>query len=186
MAGAAHRVVLGSHAQTPAGQPVRLAVDVLRAAGGELSCTFALQAQLSQLALPPAGAGARRDALWRHTCFELFMSPSGQSLYYEFNFSPSLEWAAYRFDDYRRGMQPAQLAQPPSLTRTEQPGELRLAATIALAGLAGVEGAARLDLGLAAVLEERDGTLSYWALEHPCARPDFHQRQAFTLALRRA
>ena len=29
-------------------------------------------------------------------------------------------------------------------------------------------------LGLSAILEEADGTISYWALAHPPGRPDFH------------
>ncbi|NMF90687.1 hypothetical protein GPA26_19635, partial [Aromatoleum petrolei] len=40
-----------------------------------------------------------------------------------------------------------------------------------------------LELGLTAVVETLDGTLSYWALRHPSARPDFHLRDAFTLPL---
>jgi hypothetical protein len=182
MAAVVHQAVLEAHAQTPPAVPLRLAAAV-RVAAGELSCTFVLQAPLALLRLPAAGAGARRDELWRHTCFELFMSPAGQSLYYEFNFAPSLEWAAYRFADYRRGMRPAPLAQPPRLTRTDAPGELTLAAAIAIGELADIAAAPRLALGLAAVLEEQGGTLSYWALQHPAARPDFHQRQAFTLEL---
>ncbi len=40
-----------------------------------------------------------------------------------------------------------------------------------------------LHIGLSAVIEAADGTLSYWALTHPGERPDFHQRAAFTLRL---
>jgi hypothetical protein len=47
--------------------------------------------------------------------------------------------------------------------------------------LAGGLGALRL--GLAAVLEEGDGKLSYWALRHPAAVPDFHHRGGFTAKL---
>ena len=32
------------------------------------------------------------------------------------------------------------------------------------------------DIGLTAVIETADGQLSYWALQHPAARPDFHHR----------
>jgi hypothetical protein len=38
-------------------------------------------------------------------------------------------------------------------------------------------------LALAAVLEDRDGRLSYWALEHPSERPDFHHPNSFVLEL---
>ena len=35
----------------------------------------------------------------------------------------------------------------------------------------------------AAVVEETDGRLSYWALTHPAERPDFHHRDGFVLVL---
>jgi hypothetical protein len=182
MAASVHQAVLGSHAHTPPASPIRLLAEVACAAAGELTCTFILRAQLSRLALPPAAGPARSDELWRHTCFELFMSAPGESSYYEFNFAPSLAWAAYRFAGYRRGMQSAPLARAPRIRRSERVDELTLAATVATAGLEGVSGAQRLELGLAAVLEERDAGLSYWALRHHAQRPDFHQRDCFTLA----
>ena len=39
------------------------------------------------------------------------------------------------------------------------------------------------DLGLSAVLEERDGTKSYWALAHPSGKPDFHHPDCFIARL---
>jgi hypothetical protein len=39
-------------------------------------------------------------------------------------------------------------------------------------------------LGLSAVIEEKDGTKSYWALAHPNPdRPDFHLADCFTAKL---
>jgi hypothetical protein len=39
-------------------------------------------------------------------------------------------------------------------------------------------------LGLSAVLEEKDGTKSYWALAHPNPdKPDFHLADCFTAKL---
>ena len=40
-----------------------------------------------------------------------------------------------------------------------------------------------LRIGLCAVIEEKSGALSYWALRHPPGRPDFHHRRAFALEL---
>jgi hypothetical protein len=36
---------------------------------------------------------------------------------------------------------------------------------------------------LAAVIEERDGAKSYWALAHPLGKPDFHDPNCFILDL---
>lgn len=40
-----------------------------------------------------------------------------------------------------------------------------------------------LQIGLSAVIEEMDGTKSYWALAHPAGKPDFHHPDCFTLEL---
>ncbi len=40
-----------------------------------------------------------------------------------------------------------------------------------------------LRLGLSAVLEMKDGSLSYWALAHPPGKPDFHHPDSFALTL---
>jgi hypothetical protein len=40
-----------------------------------------------------------------------------------------------------------------------------------------------LTLGLSAVIEEKDGTKSYWALAHPPGKPDFHHKDCFALTL---
>jgi len=36
---------------------------------------------------------------------------------------------------------------------------------------------------LSAVIEATDGSLSYWALEHPADKPDFHHPDSFALEL---
>jgi hypothetical protein len=46
-----------------------------------------------------------------------------------------------------------------------------------------VEADARWELGLSAVLEEKDGTKTYWALEHPSDKPDFHHAACFATRL---
>ncbi|MDR0274459.1 MAG: hypothetical protein LBI48_03790, partial [Burkholderiaceae bacterium] len=58
---------------------------------------------------------------------------------------------------------------------------LTLEALLPLSALPTFSGPLRL--GLAAVIETADGALSYWALSHPAARPDFHQRAGWTLRL---
>jgi hypothetical protein len=38
-------------------------------------------------------------------------------------------------------------------------------------------------INLCAVIEEIDGTKSYWALAHPPGKPDFHHPDCFALTL---
>jgi len=41
----------------------------------------------------------------------------------------------------------------------------------------------KLQFGFAAVLEQKNGNLSYWALTHNGVDPDFHRRDSFLLEL---
>src|ERR1700739_2784793 len=79
-------------------------VEVTQPRAGGLVLRYVVSGKLDELALPVATAPARADELWRHTCFEAFIQPSPGKAYYEFNFAPSTQWAAYRFDNYRAGM----------------------------------------------------------------------------------
>jgi hypothetical protein len=138
---------------------------------------------MARLRVPQASAGRRADGLWRHTCFEAFIATAGTAAYYEFNFSPALDWAAYRFNDYRAGMNAAALDHAPGLQVRRGSASLELAATLHLAGLVPAGDAPALRVALAAVIEEIDGRLTYWALWHPPGKPDFHHPAGFTLEL---
>jgi hypothetical protein len=183
MAGAAHWSVLDAHPDTPCALPAMIATEAALAAPAVLVCDYVLHADTSRVRLPQAHGGERRDGLWQHTCFEAFVSAPGMPGYYEFNFSPALDWAAYYFVDYRHGMTPALLLEPPALAVHLSPTRLELSATLELAGLADLAAAPALKLALAAVIEEHTGTLSYWALQHAPGKPDFHHPDAFALEL---
>ena len=69
------------------------------------------------------------------------------------------------------------------LTRRRFPGRSLLDAAVHLHDLTTLRGAPRLLLGLSAVVEEENGTLSYWALKHPRDKPDFHCPDGFVFEL---
>jgi len=163
-----------------------IAAEAQFTAGTSLRCRYTLRGDTARLRLPQARAGRRADGLWKQTCFEAFVSAAGSAGYYEFNFSPALDWAAYRFDDYRTGMSAATLDRAPGLQVRRSGDGLELIATVHLAGLAPLCDAPVLRLALATVIEENDGRLAYWALRHPPGNPDFHHPEAFTLELRPA
>jgi hypothetical protein len=142
--------------------------------GAACHLVYRLSGPIAQVALPAAAPSARRDDLWRHTCFELFARDEGPG-YLEFNFAPSTEWAAYRFDDYRTGMAPLDVA-PPDIEVARAGDDLTLSATIQLP-------ARPRTLALTAVIEETNGRLSYWSLAHPDGPPDFHHARCFALEL---
>lgn len=143
----------------------------------ELILEYTVRGTIRDLCIPAARSPRRADELWRHTCFEAFVRGSGPR-YLEINLSPSTEWAAYRFDDYRQGMAPAPLRAPAigvrrAADRLEMTAALRLPVPDALDAAAGGR------LALAAVIEDAAGRLSWWALAHPAARPDFHHPLSF-------
>jgi hypothetical protein len=130
------------------------------------------------LAIPPPGPVERREGLWEATCFELFVRPLSGDAYLEFNFSPSRAWAAYEFQSYRKGRRDLPLA-PPTIERWGDVTGYSLEAELDLI----VPWAFPCRVGLSAVVEEADGTKSYWALAHPLGKPDFHHPDCFALEL---
>jgi hypothetical protein len=185
-AAAVQRVMLSAHARE-ANDPVRsIAVDAQLASGRVLTCHYTLTGDLTRLRVPQVRAGERRDGLWQHTCFEAFIAAPGEPGYYEFNFSPSRDWAAYCFDDYRTNMTAATLQRAPDLEVHAGGERLELTARVPLAGLALLEGEVQLRLALAAVSEAASGPLTYWAAQHAPGQPDFHHPDGFVLELRSA
>ena len=152
----------------------RVAPDLLRV-------TYRIGGDLARVAFPRPQTAVRTDGLWRHSCCEAFLA-AGEG-YYEFNFSPSAQWAAYRFDGYRQGGTPAELGAPPALEVVRGDGRYEVAATVDLGPAADRLGSGSWRIGLSAVIEEAGGRLSYWALAHPAGRPDFHHRDCFALEL---
>jgi hypothetical protein len=156
----------------------RIEADVAHPRPGSLILSYVVSGRISDLRTPPIVAAARADELWRHTCFEAFVRPSAGPGYYEFNFSPSTQWAAYRFDSYRSGMRVATEIGAPRIEVRSTAESYTLQTELELDGLS-----SPLHLGLSAVLEETTGRKSYWALAHPRGKADFHHADCFALEL---
>ena len=156
----------------------RIDVDASRSRAGLLALRYSIGGKISSIRMPPHASPARADNLWQRTCFEAFVRVGDDPGYVEFNFSPSGEWAAYRFTRWREGMANLEIPQPPRIETVAT--ESRYTAHVEL----------RLDLppspwclALTAVIEEADATKSYWALAHPPGKPDFHHADGFALDL---
>lgn len=170
------RRALEPHPDSPAGPVRSLQVEAERRAG-KLVLAYRLEGRLGELRIPPRARAARTDELWRHTCFEAFVRPPGDEAYWEFNLSPSGEWAAYGFGRYReRAADPK--VDPPRIETIATPQRLDLKASLDLSSLKGP-----WLVGISAVIETADGGRTYWALRHPPGRPDFHHARGFVLTL---
>ncbi len=177
------RAVLTPHPDTVCRAVTRIDVEAARARGGEMSLRFVVTGDIPDICLPPETAPTRTDGLWRHTCFEAFVRASTGAAYYEFNFAPSTQWAAYRFDDYRSGMGEASEVSAPRIESQSRDGRYELQATLNLDKTPDLPRDALWSIGLSAVIEEAGGGLSYWALAHPPGKADFHHSDCFALEL---
>ena len=178
--------VLTAHPSTPNDAVRRLEVQVLAEEPGVLVFQYSLDADMSRVRVPASGAGGRADALWKHTCFEAFVAPADAPGYHEFNFSPSLDWAIYRFSAYREGMSIAEIGRIPEISVRGGDDGFELQSTVHLAHLVDLGDARHLRIALAAVIEDEDGRLSYWGLRHPPGKPDFHHPKGFALEVTRS
>ena len=175
---ATHRLLV--HPATP-GTAVRcLQVRVDASGPHAWRLHYELQGDLAALRLPPPAAmPAATDDLWRHTCFEAFVGAEGSPAYHEFNFSPSGDWAAYAFSAERIRDAQVPALPAPRIRRAQDGAMLQLQVDLPCSALPPGAGL----LGLSAVIEAIDGQLSYWALRHPRAQPDFHHRAGWSARL---
>lgn len=167
------------HPSTPPVKADHIDVEIRTAGNGRLFARYVVECDTSMLLLPEPFAPVRSDRLWQTTCFELFMKHADGDRYFEYNFSPSTEWALYRFSDYRKGMA-EEMVRRPRITCDYSESHFALNAEFDLPD-GWREGP--LMIGLSAVVEETDGNKSYWALAHPSIEPDFHHKDCFALPL---
>jgi hypothetical protein len=150
---------LTPHPSTQPSDPelkVWASVDHSGALGGTATTNlwFGIGAPASRFVIRE-GEDERTDELWRTTCFEAFLAAPG----------------------YREGMRNADVPHSPYIRMEDNLTWWAVGATIA------VDAGAEWRLGLSAVLEEKGGTKSYWALAHGSEKPDFHDPACFAARL---
>ena len=169
----------GSHCMAA----TRIEVEIVRPRPGNLVLHYLVTGTIGDLRMPPVTAPARAHELWQHTCFEAFVRASPGGAYYEFNFAPSTQWAAYRFGAYRREMSVASDVNAPRIEAQSHAGSYALRASLDLDGLSSLPSNAAWRVGLSAVIEETSGNKSFWALTHPSGKADFHHPDCFACEL---
>jgi hypothetical protein len=169
------------HPSTPSAhvRGVKVSVDLL---GPErLALRYEVRGDIDELELPPQTRSQSADGLWKTTCFEAFLRVQGTIGYVELNFSPSSEWAAYRFDGYRQGMSAIATERPPRIVCRRRDDTLTADIDVDLRSLGALR--ADLHLALSTVVKDRRGGISYWAIAHPPGKPDFHHADGFALRI---
>jgi hypothetical protein len=180
---------LVSHPSAPGEGAFGVEARVQIAAPGLIGLQYVLRGEIARLRIPPPRSVERADELWKHTCFEAFLRAADAAGYCELNVAPSRQWALYRFDAYRTAMSSANPSQAPEISVRRFEDRLEIDATVDLHEALDLHaaldsrGPRRLQIGLAAVIEDANGTLSYWALKHAEGKPDFHGADGFVLEL---
>jgi len=141
----------------------------------ELILHFLLKGKLSELIIPPLNSSQLfKDGLWEHTCFEFFIKDLNEKSYTEFNFSPTGDYAIYKFSDYRQRNEKMKCDFIPQIKASQKENELSL--NVCLPTLSG-------QIALSAILENKNNEKEYFALIHPDKKPDFHSPASFILTL---
>jgi hypothetical protein len=174
--------VLKRHPDSRGSAALRVEFDVTRPRASHLMVSCIVAGAMRDVQIPRLTTPTRTNDLWRHTCFEAFVRTVSEPSYYEFNFAPSTQWAAYRFSNYRNGIAAAEI-DTPSIEVQSDSDRTALRVSLALDRLLDLPREASWRLGLSAVIEDRRGSMSYWALAHPPGKPDFHHADCFALEL---
>jgi hypothetical protein len=170
------------HPDSPCAAVRAVQASARLAEGGGLAVSYRLYGDPGKIRIPETMFPSTADGLWRHTCLEAFVAAVDSPEYREFNFSPSGQWTSYRFSASRQRDYGFIPPVAPQIAFHRRADGFRLDAVIAQELL---PADAILNIGLTAVIEARDGSKSYWALNHCAAQPDFHLRQSFSLTLQR-
>ena len=150
--------------------------------GNTFSICYVLRGALEGLIIPAMrNKRLRERELWNGTCCEFFLAIEGSPQYWEFNLSPSGSWNVYCFEGYRQGMREDESFG--SLPFSVRRGADSLALSLTVDFSTVIRPDRTVELAVSAVMQQRDGMLTYWALVHPCPQPDFHRRKSFAIRL---
>lgn len=158
-------------------------VQVTLKPGGRLWMRYHIECDPAHVQLSDPADPLRTDFLWHRTCFETFITRGGQSQYIEFNFCPSSRWAAYQFTDYREGAADLPVEEAPAIHLDLSETHIAIEADVLLPE-SWRDGP--MMMGITTIIEDEEGTLSYWALAHPGDKQEFHDRSCFIHPLQAA
>jgi|GEM_PF-319639 len=157
-----------------------------------LHFAFQLEGDLTSLDVPLSQVSksrSQKDELWKATCFEIFLSRPGDLSYFEFNFSPTGDFAVYTFDDYRSDMQPLKQLVQPKFKFERGSDFYRITGAIGDAHddprFKLLLAEPKLEASMTAVIKPLpgQGETTFWALSHAGKKADFHLRSSFGLSL---
>ena len=147
-----------------------------------LSIHYDVRGDVEIIHFPAFATPARKDDLWKATCFEFFLTIPDLPEYWEFNMSPSSEWNVYRMDAYRRigFREETAISQLPFDFRKDNNG-YTFDVSVDMSPI--IQSEQNIQIGITAIIQTKDGDETYWALVHPGKQADFHLRESFILEI---
>jgi hypothetical protein len=150
--------------------------------GDLLSIDYQLFGDLNAISIaPPTSTPSRQFHLWEATCFEFFIGIPGDANYWEFNLSPSGDWAVFALDDYRQGLRDELAFTSLPFKVDRYPNYITLSLEFDLSELILAE--QDLEMSVTTVIKSSQDELSYWAINHSGKEADFHLRKSFVISL---
>ncbi len=147
-----------------------------------LSIEYQLFGDLNAISIvPPVKEPSRQFHLWEATCFEFFVGIPGDRNYWEFNLSPSGDWAVFALDDYRQGLRDELAFTSLPFKVDRYPNYITLSLEFDLSELILPE--QDLEMSVTTVTKSSQNDLSYWAISHSGKQADFHLRDSFVISL---
>ncbi len=170
-------------------------------ASSSLKICYSLKGAVESLLLPPMQTKpvahgplqGRAHELWKNTCFEWFIGLKNSPQYWEFNLSQQGYWNFYELQSYRSELRESDLCTPTKFkcsTAMEDKSNstdssLDVEVDINLNNLL-QKYPSLIEEGILAitgVIRWNDGNVSYYSLQHPKDKPDFHHRDGFQIEL---
>lgn len=153
--------------------------------GGMLKVAYELIGDIDQLLLPdPLLSPGRVIGLWESTCFEMFIKNGTDEQYLEFNVSSEYNWNVFHFPNKKARLKEYQGISNLGVSAVTSEKNFCLSYWIPLDKLPShfwMDG--NMNIGLTAVVESKQGTITHWALKHADTKPNFHHEDSFIFHL---
>lgn len=140
----------------------------------------------------PLSPPNRSHDLWKNTCFEWFLKTnSASSKYWEFNASPTGSWNFYELESYRAPLKESGLLMNSTfhskLTPANSSGDSTYSFTFQ-GELNPIlfdfrKDSIAIQMAITSVIKWKSDQVSYYSLQHPKEKPDFHAPEGFVLSL---
>ena len=162
-------------AETPT---IDLSVTVDRR-GNFLVLRYEMTGAIESILMAEREYPTRQMGLWETTCFECFFGVPGQDWYWEVNLSVAGHWNVFKLDGYRSGLREELAIEELTILIDRSEFSLETELDLSLLGLETFE----LELSVTAVIADKLGGVSYWAVCHGGIEADFHLRDSFVIQI---